>query len=186
MTFWCRCRGVMADMLAIHKYRHSDLPAKRSDELGLLANNEFDQFPIVRQTVWTTPDWSFLGMDEHNLACFYNLVERVVRFDDQPVEIVGLNNLVTAPGYKSRGLASELLRSTEAEWFTTLKARYGLLLCADHLIPFYARLGWQRVSSEVRYSQPERKHVWTANCMVLSPARERVEPHVIDLCGLPW
>ena len=173
-------------MLTIHKYRHRDLPAGRSDELRLLASNEFDQFPIVRQTSWATPDWSFLGMDDHTLACFYNLVERVVRFDDQPVEIVGLNNLVTAPRYKSRGFASRLLRSTETDWFTTLKARYGLLLCADHLIPFYVRLGWQRVSSEVRFSQPEREHVWPANCMVLSPAREPVAPQVIDLCGLPW
>jgi hypothetical protein len=173
-------------MLTIQTYRHCDLPARRRDELRLLAANEFDRFPIVHETTWAAPDWSFLGMDGDHLACFYNLVERVVRFDGQQVEIVGLNNLVTATHYKSRGLASQLLRSTEAEWFATLKAKYGLLLCAEQLVPFYARLGWQRMSSEVRFSQPGAERVWTATCMVLSPAREPVDARVIDLCGLPW
>lgn len=173
-------------MLTIHTYRHGDLPAERRDELRLLASNEFDQFPIVRQTTWATPDWSFLGMEGQNLACFYHLVERIVRFDGQPVQIVGLNNLVTAPSYKRRGLASQLLTLTATEWFSTLKAKHGLLLCADSLLPFYARLGWQRVSSEVRFDQNGAEQIWTANCMLLSPEREAVEPGEIDLRGLPW
>lgn len=173
-------------MLTITAYRHDELPEARRDELRLLASNEFDKFPIVRQTAWATPDWSFLGTQGQDLACFYNLVERVVRFDDRPVEVVGLNNLVTAPGYKRRGLASQLLAGTEAQWFSALGARYGLLLCAEHLIAFYQKLGWQRVSSEVRFMQGGRECVWTAECMVLSPAREATDPAAIDLRGLPW
>src|SRR5690606_32378726 len=112
------------------------------------------------------------------LACFYNLVERGVRFDDQLVKAAGLNNLVTAPGFKRLGLASHLLSSTEAQWFSAFNANYGLLLCASHLLPFYQRLGWQRVSSEVRFMQGERQCVWEAECMVLSPAREVIDPVV--------
>lgn len=154
--------------------------------MELLAGNEFDRFPIVRQTTWATPDWSLLGMEGCDLACFYNLVERVVQFDGQPIRVAGLNNLVTAPGYKRRGLASRLLTATETEWFTTLKAQYGLLLCADDLLPFYARLGWQRVSSEIRFAQQGSEQLWPANCMVLSPGRQPVDPGVIELRGLPW
>ncbi|WP_082582691.1 GNAT family N-acetyltransferase [Frateuria sp. Soil773] len=174
-------------MLTIRTYRYSELSKERRDQLRSLASNEFDQFPIVQQTNWATPDWSFLGIESQGqLACFYNLVERVVRFNDQPVKVVGLNNLVTAPDYKRLGLASHLLSSTEAQWFSVFNASYGLLLCANHLIPFYRRLGWQRVSSEVRFMQGERECVWGAECMVLSPLREVIDPAAIDLCGLPW
>ncbi|MDZ4328379.1 MAG: GNAT family N-acetyltransferase [Pseudomonas sp.] len=173
-------------MMAVSSHRYSELPEKRRNELRLLASNEFDQFSIVRETTWATPDWSFLGIESQDqLACFYNLVERVIEFDNQPVKVVGLNNLVTAPGYKRRGLASKLLSDTETKWFSELSASYGLLLCADSLVPFYQRLGWQRVASEVHCEQHQRDCVWAGECMVLR-AREAIHPTVIDLCGLPW
>ena len=172
--------------LKITKHRYAELPAQKLAELKQLASNEFDQFAIVRETHWATPDWSYLGSDGRKLACYYNLLEREVRFDDQPVKIVGLNNLITAPAYKRRGLASQLLTNTQGEWFSSTGANYALLLCASALLPFYQRLGWQRVSSEVRFTQPERACVWSAECMVLSPKQISIAPTVIDLCGQPW
>ncbi|MDZ4328373.1 MAG: hypothetical protein U1A73_25650 [Pseudomonas sp.] len=85
-------------MLAVSLHRYSELPEKRRNELRLLASNEFDKVSIVRETKWATPDWSFLGLDgQDEIACFYNLLERVIKFDNQPVKFVGLNNLVTSP-----------------------------------------------------------------------------------------
>ncbi|MEM7357309.1 MAG: GNAT family N-acetyltransferase, partial [Acidobacteriota bacterium] len=155
-------------------------------QLESLAAAEFGRVPIVRQTAWAMPDWSFQSVVDGELACFYNLVLREARFDGQPVPLAGVNNLITLPLFRGLGLASRLLEETEAQWFDRLAARCGLLLCADSLLPFYSKLGWQRVESEVRFEQPGGQRVWMVNCMVLTPDRSEVEPAKIDLCGLPW
>ncbi|WP_202845202.1 GNAT family N-acetyltransferase [Luteimonas saliphila] len=174
-------------MLTIEQVRHQDLPHARREQLRLLASEAFDQFAIVRETRWAAPDWTFLGKaDDGGLACFYHLVERAVRIDGQPVAVAGLNNLITTRAYRGRGLASELLAASERAWFSSLDARCGLLLCAEALVPFYQRLGWQRVRSEVRFEQPAGVRTWTAECMMLDPTRAAIDPTVIDLCGLPW
>jgi GNAT superfamily N-acetyltransferase len=170
----------------ITQSRYCDLPEYLRQELDRHALAEFGGFSLVRETAWATPDWSFRALEGRELACFYSLVQRVARFDGEPTPVAGLNNLVTLPPFRGRGLASRLLRDTESFWFDTLQARYGLLLCADALLPFYARLGWQRVQAPVRYSQPTGERAWIANAMVLAPDRALIQAREIDLCGLPW
>jgi len=114
----------------------------------------------VRETRWAAPDWSFQAFDGEVLAAFYNLVERTVSIDGVPVRIAGLNNLVTLPAYRGRGIASRLLLDSQAGWFDTLGAECGLLLCADALLPFYSRLGWRETKVPVSYVQPEGSRVW--------------------------
>jgi GNAT superfamily N-acetyltransferase len=177
----------LTPMLDVRICRHEDLPQARRDELAAAASNAFDRFPIVRQTTWAAPDWSVLGTLDTRLACFYNAIQRTVQFDGRDVRVVGLNNLVTLPDFKGRGLASRLLQDTERMWFETLGASHGLLLCADALVPFYERLGWRSVPSEVRFAQPGKpSQTWAANCMLLHPDRRHDSPGVIDLAGLPW
>lgn len=175
------------DTLEIQTIEYDRLPEAHRSELAAAASSEFDRFPIVRETTWAVPDWSVLGMVDGRLACFYHAISRRVRFDGETVPVVGLNNLVTLPPCKGRGLASRLLRDTESWWFETLGGRCGLLLCADALVPFYERLGWRAVPSVVRFAQPGLpSQTWAANCMLLSPDRREASPQVIDLEGLPW
>jgi hypothetical protein len=94
--------------------------------------------------------------------------------------------MVTLPAYRGRGYASRLLRETQATWFEPAQATAGLLLCADHLLPFYSRLGWHRISGRVRYAQPAGEREWAASCMLLDPRAELPHDRCIDLCGLPW
>lgn len=173
-------------MIDIQVFEHEHLPGDRRPELAVAAGNEFDRFPIVRETRWAVPDWSVLGIVDDRLACFYNIVLRTVCFDGRPARVAGLNNLVTLPDYKGKGYASHLLRETEPLWFGRLGAAYGLLLCADALLPFYERLGWYSVSSAVRFAQPGGMRTWAANCMLLAPHGRRSRPTEIDLQGLPW
>jgi hypothetical protein len=149
------------------------------------AHAEFDRFDLVRETEWAKPDWSFLIGDPEP-AAFYHLVERTVRIDGAPVRVAGLNNLVTLPARRGRGAASELLRRTQPQWFETLGAQLGLLLCADALIPFYARLGWHPTPAKVTFAQPRGTRTWSANCLLLDPAGRSESRRDIDLCGLPW
>ncbi|NZA26172.1 GNAT family N-acetyltransferase [Luteimonas sp. SJ-92] len=151
-----------------------------------LASAEFDRFPIVRETLWATPDWSFVGLDHDALACFCNVVQRAVHVDGRAVRVAGLNNLVTAPAFKRRGLASELLGEVQPRWFAELGAECGLLLCADALVPFYSRLGWRPVHAQVRFDQRGDSRVWAAACMLLGAGGMDIAAEAIDLRGLPW
>jgi GNAT superfamily N-acetyltransferase len=166
--------------------RYFELPAERRQQLGTLANAEFARFALVRETQWTPPDWSYLAFEGDELAAFYNIIERTVKVDGESVRVAGLNNLVTLPAHRSRGVASRLLRETQQQWFESLGAECGLLLCADALLPFYERLGWQKVESRVSYTQPDGPRTWAANCMLLNPLAKLAVAREIDLCGLPW
>jgi GNAT superfamily N-acetyltransferase len=172
--------------LDIARSRYLELPAERRQQLEAAAQAEFGQFAIVRETRWESPDWSFLALDSAELAAFYNIVERTVTIDDVPVRVAGLNNLVTLPAHRGRGVASRLLRETQEQWFDLLGAECGLLLCADALLPFYSRLGWEKVDARVSYAQPDGPRAWSAHCMMLDPRRKVASVREIDLRGLPW
>lgn len=150
------------------------------------ADAEFSRFALVRETRWAAPDWSYLAFEGDELAAFYNIIERVVKIDGVPVRVTGLNNLVTLPAYRGRGVASRLLGETQAQWFDSLGAECGLLLCADALLPFYSRRSWRKIAARVTYAQPEGPRTWVAHCMVLDPSRKLAGAREIDLAGLPW
>jgi GNAT superfamily N-acetyltransferase len=102
------------------------------------------------------------------------------------VRVAGLNNMVTMPTHRGRGIASALLRESQPAWFDDLGAECGLLLCADPLLSFYSRLGWQKVAGPVTYAQPDGTRTWAANCMLLHAQGQLPLPKVVDLRGLPW
>lgn len=163
-----------------------ELPAGRKQQVDAAIKAEFRQFEVVRETSWAAPEWTILAFEGEELAAFYNIVERVVSVDGAAVRVAGLNNLVTLPARRGRGIGSRLLRDTQEHWFDSLGADCGLLLCADALLPFYSRLGWGKVEARVAYAQPDGPRTWAANCMVLDPTRKVGAARAIDLRGLPW
>jgi predicted N-acetyltransferase YhbS len=166
--------------------RHLEVPDGLRALLDVAAHAEFEQYAIVRETEWASPDFTFIAMDGEQVAAHYNLVDRVVSVDGMPVRVAGLNNMVTMPAHRGRGIASALLRESQLTWFDDLGAECGLLLCADPLLSFYSRLGWQRVGGAVTYAQPDGARTWSANCMLLDPQGQFPMPKIVDLCGLPW
>jgi hypothetical protein len=177
--------GEMEAGWSVRRWRHAQLPVDLFSLMAAAARREFDQFAIVRQTDWATPDWSWLIGDPEP-AAFYHLVERIVRIDGAEVRVAGLHNLVTLPARRGVGAASELLRRTQPQWFESLGAQLALLLCADALIPFYARLGWHLTRATVTFAQPQGTRMWAANCMLLDPSGQPDSRREIDLGGLPW
>jgi predicted N-acetyltransferase YhbS len=169
-----------------HRSRYLDLPAERRNQLDAAAVAEFEQYAIVRETEWAAPDWTFQALDGDAVVSYYNIVGRTVSIDGAATRVAGLNNMVTMPGHRGRGAASGLLRETQPQWFELLEADLGLLLCADALLPFYSRLGWQKVNGRVVYSQPDGPRTWAASCMVLDPSGRMPMSKSVDLCGLPW
>jgi len=170
----------------IHIYRTAELTAATKNKLEESIHNEFGHIPIVQSIAWAVPGWSIIRYAEGAVAAFYNIVERDVLLDKKPYKVAGINNVITVPGFRGKGYASEILAATKEFLFTELRSDAGLLLCADALLPFYEKLGWYKVNSRVYFDQPASpdRRLWEANTMLLHPGR--IEPQEIDLNGLPW
>ena len=172
--------------MKIVQSRYLELPAALRARLDAAARAEFQQYDIVRETEWSSPDVTFMAMEGEEVLAYYNLVDRVVRMDGTAIRVAGLNNMVTMPAHRGRGIASYLLRETQPRWFDELVMDCGLLLCADALLPFYSRQGWRKLPGPVVYAQPEGPRTWSANCMVLDPRGRVANAKCVDLCGFPW
>lgn len=173
--------------MKVQTARYAELPAERRAQLEAIAEREFAQFALVRETRWAEPDWAFLAFEGQDLAAFYNIVERVVQVDGVAMRAAGLNNLITMSAHRGHGVASRLLRQTQPGWFEAFGVECAMLLCADVLVPFYERLAWRKVPGPVVYAQPDGPRTWAANCMLLDRRGEKVmEARQVDLCGLPW
>jgi GNAT superfamily N-acetyltransferase len=166
--------------------RCADLPAEQWARLEEIAEAEFSQYALVRETEWAVPDWCYQALEGERLAAFHNIILRTVRMDGVERHVAGLNNVITLAAFRGRGVASKMLRETQTHWFESLGVQCGLLLCADPLVPFYLRLGWVKIAARVVYEQAAGSKVWPANCMVLDPHGVVVTPREVDLCGLPW
>lgn len=170
-------------MIDIKKY--SELDQEVKDELNSLIDTEFGHIPIVKETEWATPDWTIINYDSGQILTFYNIILREVEIDGRPYNIGGINNVITPKQFRGKGYSTETLRDTEYLIFEEFKCAFGLLLCADELIPFYNRLNWYQVNCPVYFKQLDERKLWQANTMLLSKNKE-IRPKEIDLKGLPW
>jgi GNAT superfamily N-acetyltransferase len=170
----------------IRRWRHPQVPPQLRLQMEHAARAEFQQFAIVRETRWAVPDWTCANFDGGKLAAFCHLVERTVSIDGVATRVVGLNNLVTLPAFRGRGIAASLLAHMQSDWLGSLGVECALLLCADALLPYYGRLGWRSSEAVVSYAQPDGTRTWPARCMLLTTDENHHRARSIDLCGLPW
>ncbi len=174
---------IFITMIQISQYEQ--LPDDVRQLLNDYIHAEFGHIPIVRETTWAKPDWTLLYKKEDAIVSFYNIVERDILIDGKSCKVAGVNNVITPSTFRGEGYSTKLLNETTPFLFDKLQATHGLLLCADAMIPFYQRLGWYTVNSEVYFDQPSGRKRWAANTMLLSPDKA-IMPAVIDLQGLPW
>ena len=165
--------------------RYENISEKDKEKLSGLIDDEFGDIPIVSQIKWASPDWTIFSEKNDELVSFYNIVLRDVAFDQSEFKIAGISNVITPNKHRKNGYASKMLTDSEAFIFNEISANYGLLLCADPMVPFYERLGWYLVESDVYFNQSGGKQLWESNARILSDSAN-IYPEVIDLNGLPW
>ncbi len=170
----------------VEAFSSSDLPGDLRTAIEQYTYAEFGHIPIVQKYKWATPTWSIVVRVGGELRSFLNVVEREALIDKRSVQLAGINNVITPPPFRGNGYSS-LAMGFVAKWiFETLNVELGLLLCADELVPFYQRLGWQSATGSLVFDQPGGKITWTQNVMVYTRDRSRFIADKIDLCGFPW
>ncbi len=172
-------------MTEYHHYASLEGQLKTWLEIEVAA--AFGHVSFVQQHQWAQPDYAAVLCEEGNIVSFCFLVKRKVLMDGKWYWASGIQNLITPPEHRGKGFAHQLMQEVHAFLFTNLQADFGLLLCADKLLPFYKKLGWYHPNSQLWFEQSDGKHLYDSNILLLAPEEsKRLNPGTIDLNGLPW
>jgi GNAT superfamily N-acetyltransferase len=140
-----------------------------------------------RSITWAPPQWNILGWDDDGrLLSQVGILTRRALLDGTPVEIGGIASVKTHPRARGRGYATAGLRRAAA-FLGDRDVAFSLLVCGDHLLPFYGGLGWYRFEGDLVVAQPAGTMVFTVNrTMVRAGTMAPPAAGTIDLNGLPW
>ncbi|RSC93489.1 GNAT family N-acetyltransferase [Tenacibaculum singaporense] len=165
--------------------KYGNLSSEEYQTISAFSEKEFGNVPIVQKYKWAKPDWVVIKYTKNKLVSFCNLVEREIRIDQKTYFVAGINNMITLEKYRGSGYAAEVLNKCEHFILQFMSFDYGVLLCADSLVPFYEKHGWYSVDCPVYFQQPSGRELWKARTMLLGKDKQ-IAPKEIDLNGLPW
>jgi len=135
---------------------------------------------------WSSHAWMALGHLDGELVTQLCLLKREIRVGREKFCVAGIGGVATHPGWRRCGLASQLLRASEAFIRAEIRTPFGLLICADEVQPVYVRCGWQTVAKSLTFVQEGRRRT-LETCVMILPLTDRPWPSAeIDLNGLPW
>jgi GNAT superfamily N-acetyltransferase len=177
----------MLPQVRIDLRRFEELSEHESEALASLRGEIDFGTPPYEWTPAAERPWRFLVWDDDRLVAHVGVMDRTIRVGGEPLEVAGVYSVMTRPADRGKGYASAALRRAAEFMRDELpRAQHGLLVCIDERVPFYGRLGWQRIDAPVEFDQPGGRQVNEINTMVL-PLRGRPWPAGdVDLCGLPW
>jgi GNAT superfamily N-acetyltransferase len=141
-----------------------------------------------RHFQWAPPDYSVLVFTpEGGLVSHVGIVVRTGTLDGAAVKIGGVGSVKTHPRAQGRGYASAGLRRAATALHDDHRVAFSLLVCQEHLLPFYSRLGWLPFAGCLIVAQATGPTVFTINRpMVLAGLSAAPQEGMIDLKGLPW
>jgi aminoglycoside 2'-N-acetyltransferase I len=106
---------------------------------------------------WSQDDWRLLVRMNDRIVSHVAITERICLVDGQPVKVGGIGGVGTHPEWRKQGLASLAMRKTADFLVKTLKVDFGVLFCANELVPYYQRLGWRTIDSPVFFGEEGEK-----------------------------
>jgi predicted N-acetyltransferase YhbS len=135
---------------------------------------------------WADSDWMVLGRVTGEIVAQLGLLKRDILVGGARLTVGGVGGVATLPAWQRRGLGSALMRAAAQFLQSKLIVPFGLLVCADETQPFYARLGWEKVATELWVTQVKKSRPLQTAVMILPLADQEWPQGRIDLCGLPW
>lgn len=141
-----------------------------------------------RHLTWAPSTYSVLVFDAAgDLVSHVGIVVRAGRLDGAAATIGGIGSVKTHPRAQGRGYASAGMRRAAAALHEDHRVDFSLLVCQEHLLPFYQRLGWVPYAGSLVVEQPGGPVVFTVNRpMVLAGRVAAPDGGSVDLQGLPW
>jgi aminoglycoside 2'-N-acetyltransferase I len=143
-----------------------------------------------RQIEWAAAEWCVRVRisDAHDgLVSYVGISLRDARYDGQPVRVGGIGGVKTHPASRGRGLAAAGIARAREFFREQAGVGFAVLVCGDHLLAYYRRLGWTQFAGTLLVRQQGVPVEFTFN-KVMTCGIERAAPEAgaIDLRGPPW
>lgn len=178
---------VSIKLTRISELSTSDLAEVRALSLAVYPPEEAATWP-GRRLEWSSPEWCVrVWGTDGELASYVGILLREGTHDTTPVLIGGVGGVQTHPAARRRGYAEKGIERAIHFFRENTRAAFGLLVCKEMLIPYYARLGWQEFGGELIVRQYGELGAFTFNrVMTFAVGSEAPLVGTIDLCGPPW
>jgi len=140
-----------------------------------------------RHIEWDSPECCVrLRGEDGSLVSYVGVYVRDAEYDGQPVRIGGIGNVKTHPSARKQGFAS-LAIERAVTFLREQPLVFALLVCEQHLLGYYSRLGWKEFTGRLLIRQHGATTEFTL-CRVMTLGLHSVAPETgtIDLCGPPW
>src|SRR5262249_35355270 len=117
-----------------------------------------------RHFQWAPPDYSILVFTpEGDLVSHVGIVVRTGTLNSVAVKLGGIGSVKPHPRAQGHGYASAGLRRAATALHDDHHVAFSLLVCQEHLLPFYNRLGWLPFLGRLIVEQRAGPTVFTHN-----------------------
>ncbi|HEX8177633.1 MAG TPA: GNAT family N-acetyltransferase [Pyrinomonadaceae bacterium] len=135
---------------------------------------------------WKPKDLHIFVHVDGNAVTHVGLLQHTVTVGDEQVKVCGVGGVVTTLDEHGKGYATHAMRHAASLMREELRVDFGLLFCHGRLIPFYERLGWQRIKDAVEIEQPSGPITSPMNVLILPCGKESWPDGPVKLNSLPW
>ncbi len=164
----------------------SELSAAERQQIQDLDRQAFPSPDPYGYLEWSAHHWQVLVKIDGRCVSQVGIVERTGTVNGQPVKLGGIGGVATLLEWRRRGLAQRAMERAAQFLRDGLGVEFGLLICDQHMLPYYRKLDWQVVEGPLTFDQPQGKVTFPDVTMILPCTKKDWPPGVIDLCGLPW
>jgi aminoglycoside 2'-N-acetyltransferase I len=140
----------------------------------------------ISQWRWSQDDYRLLVRVDNCIVSHVAMIERTCLVNKQPVKVGGVGGVGTHPDFRDRGLASLAMRQTADFLKNQLKVEYGVLFCANEMVPYYQRLGWRMIDAPVAFEEQGVKMQCDCPVMYLPCEKLYWPAGNVDVCGTLW
>ena len=174
----------MASSISLVAKRHQDLSPDETRRIAGWTEDLFGEEEAKYE--WADQHWHVLAFHDGVFVSHAALTERVARAGGVRVKVAGIGGVMTPEAWQGRGLGRAVMDRAAALMREVLDVDFGLLLCSEDLVAFYASLGWERMEGSLTFAQSSGPVCWEEEVMVLDLGRQAWPGGSIDLCGPPW
>ena len=161
-----------------------NLSPEESEEILKLLTVVFEA--DISSWTWSQDDWRVLVRVDHRIVSHVAISERTCLVNEKPVKVGGVGGVGTHPEWRSQGLASLAMRQTANFVIDQLKVEFGVLFCANEMVPYYQRLGWRMIDAPVFFEEGGIKMRCDLPVMYLPGTKPYWPWGDVDICGHLW
>ncbi|HEX2622036.1 MAG TPA: GNAT family N-acetyltransferase [Phototrophicaceae bacterium] len=178
-------------MVSIQITREAELSPALIHEMNDYYHEVFVEESATAEYWLPNPEWRLIVFDDQlKWMTTLEIHDKVIKVDGKEVRVGGIGGVVTLPEYRGQKHAERAMRRAVLFINEELHASFGMLFCFPKLVPYYERLGWQRMTAAdlvYRDSTGAPRHFTDSmGAMTYEASGQPFPSGQVDLGGYPW